>query len=228
MAFTVSPNTSYAHVKEKILQGVDAVSSLSGDMVSGGRLNARGTLNLLSPASITVNGDLNGMATNDSIVVNHDSTSVEVVVNGVTQVHRLKAGVTNIALNGLGGNDTIQVSSTLTIPVIINGGSGNDTVYGGAGNDLVYGSDGNDTMYGRDGNDQFFGGAGADVFDGGNGFDTADYGDRTSGVVVTVGGGHHKRRQRVRRPGRGAGRRPVHNRASLRDGRQRRHHRRLG
>jgi hypothetical protein len=58
----------YQQVRDAILNGGDAKSSLSGKTVTGRRLNVFNTLNLLSSATVTVNGDENGAATADTIL----------------------------------------------------------------------------------------------------------------------------------------------------------------
>jgi uncharacterized delta-60 repeat protein len=107
-----------------------------------------------------------------------------------------------IVIDGLGGNDTIDASAS-PVPVVLNGGDGNDVLFGGAfddvlsgdaGNDTLFGGRGNDTMHGNDGSDYLSGGPGADHLfgDGGkdqlfafdHGIDTLDGGvgfDRAKG-----------------------------------------------
>lgn len=72
---------------------------------------------------------------------------------------------TGIALDGLGGTDTL-------IDI--------DQVYGGAGND---------TLTGGTGNDDFDGGAGNDTLDGGAGSDMARFQQSTAGAIVNLSAG---------------------------------------
>jgi Ca2+-binding RTX toxin-like protein len=66
-------------------------------------------------------------------------------------------------LNSFGGNDTMTVEPGVTIPIVANGGSGDDTLRGGASNDVLDGGDGNDSIEMRDGQaDLAKGGAGTD------------------------------------------------------------------
>ena len=58
-------------------------------------------------------------------------------------------------INGLGGNDLILASSTLT-----GGGLSHDTINGGEGNDALFGLSGDDILNGDAGNDSLDGGLG--------------------------------------------------------------------
>jgi Ca2+-binding RTX toxin-like protein len=80
---------------------------------------------------------------------------------------------------GHDGNDWLYAGN-LRRSVILDGGSGNDSLYGGqgddilrgdTGNDWLWGSAGDDTLYGNDGRDLLFGGLGDDLLIGGDGDD---------------------------------------------------------
>ena len=89
-----------------------------------------------------------------------------------------------VSYTGGAGNDVVD-GSLAGRSLVLDGGSGNDTLTGGNQNDMLTGGDGNDTLnaaYG--GNDTLTGGAGNDhavlytdvgkgSFDGGDGYDTA-------------------------------------------------------
>jgi len=80
------------------------------------------------------------------------------------------------------GDDFVLFDSSLTLPVDIDGGDGNDritysgagtaTLRGGAGNDQLTGSTAADSLSGGDGEDKLFGEAGNDNLDGGAGNDS--------------------------------------------------------
>ena len=102
------------------------------------------------------------------------------------------ANVTQLNLNGLGGDDVMVVSHFVPGVVIdggdgndrIVGGDGNDFLIGGAGKDVIYGGAGNDRINGNGGNDKLFGEAGADRIYGYAGNDYIDggsSGDRLEG-----------------------------------------------
>ncbi len=103
--------------------------------------------------------------------------------------------VARIEVTALGGDDSIYIGNggiPAPIPLAIDAGDGNDTIYvqtggatidAGAGNDTVYAGDGNTTIYAGDGDDVIYGnvgddyiecGAGNDVVYAGLGNDTVD------------------------------------------------------
>jgi hypothetical protein len=73
------------------------------------------------------------------------------VVNGdPNTVDCRKDGVTSVVLNLGAGNDVASISATMTVPVIFNGGSGNDGLFGGGGSDLFDAGSGDDNVVARD------------------------------------------------------------------------------
>ena len=78
----------------------------------------------------------------------------------------LKSGVTALILNLGDGDDIASVSPAIKIPVIFNGGPGNDALFGGGGPDVFSGGPGNDNIISRDG-------IGGERVDCGDGQDTA-------------------------------------------------------
>ena len=108
-----------------------------------------------------------------------------------------------------GAENSVPTTSTDTAAVaaavattngndIVDGGTGNDTIYGyggtdqlngGTGNDVVWGGTGNDTINGQDGDDDLHGEVGADVMSGGNGADDlwgGDGNDQLNGDASTA------------------------------------------
>lgn len=96
--------------------------------------------------------------------------------------------VRRIVVNGLDGNDLIDMRA-LAIDCVLIGGLGNDVIHagrgndyidggrgddkltGGSGSDVIIGGVGNDLIHGGTGNDLIHGGAGGDVLEGGHGND---------------------------------------------------------
>jgi Ca2+-binding RTX toxin-like protein/predicted nuclease of predicted toxin-antitoxin system len=110
---------------------------------------------------------LRGTQENDSITLTSTDAN-----NAVT------AGAQQIVYLALDGNDEITVAAGISLPVLIFGGAGNDTLNasaatgpvlldggdgddvlrGGAGNDLLIAGAGTNELYGGDGNNRFIGG----------------------------------------------------------------------
>lgn len=78
-----------------------------------------------------------------------------------------------IEIYGNGGNDNIRVARFPGIPVLINGGDGNDTIQGSDGDETLQGGTGNDRITGMWGADLIQGGGGDDRLIGGDPPDTA-------------------------------------------------------
>jgi hypothetical protein len=70
--------------------------------------------------------------------------------------------VPSIALNLTGGNDSL-VTHTVTTPLLVSGGDGNDVLNGGDGNDVLDGGANDDTLNGGSGVDDYFGEDGNDT-----------------------------------------------------------------
>lgn len=75
--------------------------------------------------------------------------------------------VKQIDFTGGAGNDFVEISKRLSIPSLMTGAGGSDTLIGGAGDDTLRGGDDNDRLTGGDGDDLLVGGNGNDRLDGG-------------------------------------------------------------
>ncbi len=96
------------------------------------------------------------------------------VLNGGSIVDsRPSAAGTAVIINGGSGNDTLDASG-FNLAVTLNGGDGADSIIGGSGNDSLIGGDGGDTVDGRNGFDSILGGNGDDSLLGGNDNDAID------------------------------------------------------
>jgi Ca2+-binding RTX toxin-like protein len=165
-----------------------------------------------------------GSGTNDSVQINPigtsntGSTGVQVVVTlrGVNTTTTYSQDFTSIVFFGGGGNDTVLVAPSVTIPVSVIAGNGNDVVLLGSGNNIVTLGNGTDLVVAGtavstgnnniqlgngnndivallgNGNDQVLLGNGANdlVTMLGNGNDSIQVGNGNSNLVVLVGNGN--------------------------------------
>ncbi|HZO07253.1 MAG TPA: hypothetical protein VFB52_12770 [Solirubrobacterales bacterium] len=79
--------------------------------------------------------------------------------------------IASFEVNAGGGNDHINFSPKVPVPVTLRGGPGDDRLKGGSASDKLVGGAGNDKLYGRAGDDWLFGGPGNDVLYGSFGDD---------------------------------------------------------
>ncbi|MDX1928054.1 MAG: hypothetical protein SFV81_16125, partial [Pirellulaceae bacterium] len=68
----------------------------------------------------------------------------------------------------MGSDGAEVVKNETSIPCILYGGGGMDSLSGGSANDLIFGGEGGDTLYGNLGSDKIFGGNGDDYLSGGS------------------------------------------------------------
>ncbi|QOV88299.1 calcium-binding protein [Humisphaera borealis] len=122
---------------------------------------------------------VNGTALADAVTVNVVSGLVQVKEGGVVKGNFTPALVKSIIINGLAGNDSLQVFDAVTAPATLNGGDGDDFLRGGGGKDVLNGGNNNDVLDG---------GLKGDVFNGNAGIDFADYSARTTAVNVSLDG----------------------------------------
>ena len=141
-------------------------------------------------SEVRVVGDINA----DTIKLSQGATSVTFTPSNGTALTVTGCTGTNpavctkpasVSVDLAGGGDSFTTDNTVSVPLELAGGDGNDTLTGGAGNDVLSGGTGNDTLTGGGGIDEYFGGDGDDKIvasgDGlaeriscGNGTDTVD------------------------------------------------------
>ena len=113
--------------------------------------------------------------------------------------------IETLTINGLDGDDRIEVATEMTRNVILDGGAGDDTLIGGGGqnvllgdtgddslvgnanDDELHGGDGNDTLRGLAGSDRLYGDKGNDDLDGGAGSDFQFGGDDIDKIFAGSG-----------------------------------------
>jgi Ca2+-binding RTX toxin-like protein len=98
----------------------------------------------------------NGTAGNDTILA-FESAGHGLVQIGDGSVLLDASGMSKLALNGLGGEDTLRLQNGQgQLPVVLDGGEGNDLLFGGNFGDKLLGGPGNDVVQGGQGADNIF------------------------------------------------------------------------
>jgi Ca2+-binding RTX toxin-like protein len=122
--------------------------------------------------AVTSSLSIVGTSSNDSYLVSQDTNNV-IVDHGGTQTlfSRTLQPIKRIYANLDDGNDILTLEETMTMPLVANGGNGNDLIAGGAAVDVILGGDGIDFLYGRGRRDYLDGGSGNDFISGGDGND---------------------------------------------------------
>ncbi|MEM1010694.1 MAG: calcium-binding protein [Planctomycetota bacterium] len=132
------------------------------------RLETRRLLAVAVDAGVAT---ITGGDTADTVAIARDGTTLVFEVDG--NFTRVDAdGVTSINIRTGDGDDTVNVESSIDLPIDARLGSGDDVYRGGSGPDIVFAGDGNDTIFGSAGDDQLRGEAGDDALDGGWGRDS--------------------------------------------------------
>lgn len=155
----------------------DKVGSTDNNNVN---MNATVDASMISGKDIKLVNDATNA--NTKLIINGASTGSN--ANDTIDLTKLASGsnVDKIVVNGNGGDDTIKLSSTLTIATIVNGGDGDDDIIGGISDDKIKGDSGNDTIAS---------GTGDDIVEGGAGVDNIDTGSGNDKIVVIGSGGSY-------------------------------------
>jgi hypothetical protein len=93
---------------------------------------------------------IDGTDAADTIRLRQSGSTVSVTRNGVTT---RRGDVSSVVVNGRGGNDAIAADDSVTVPLVLHGGAGNDLLAGGHADDRLYGDAGSDTLAGGAGDD---------------------------------------------------------------------------
>jgi len=178
-----NPNLSYEDVQNMTFPGLsrDAAFYIKSQPNPLGQV----TLNL---------GDGNDVV---NFFMTKDANGKDVIavdVNGIVLYYD-PAKMRLFTILGHGGNDKILGSDSITVPMVVDGGAGNDTEIGGGGNDLFtegLHAPGTATLFDdgheeHDDDDCDSHGDGGDLIKGGAGVDTMDYSSRTTNINVGLG-----------------------------------------
>lgn len=139
----------------------------ASDTVAGGtgidRLGLSGTINVTLGAT-TITGIEN--------IVWTGGGNLQMVLNAATG----STATGGLRIDGSAGSEidrvTINGAAVVSAPLMLLGGSGQDSLRGGGGADTIIAGAGRDTVNGGGGNDRIVGGPGGDVLTGGTGRDT--------------------------------------------------------
>lgn len=141
--------------------------------------------------------EITGTSGNDTISVSSDGTNLNVTANGTNLASDPLSGLIGLQMNGQGGDDSITVDSSVTLPTTLKGGSGDDTLSGGGGDNVLIGGVGNDSLMGGAGENLLVPGqqtafdsspTGNDTLDGGGGYNVADFSHRTDALTLSNDG----------------------------------------
>ncbi|MDD4882696.1 MAG: type I secretion C-terminal target domain-containing protein, partial [Gallionellaceae bacterium] len=135
-----------------------------------------GIISLLPTSRIVITaldgGTIDNLAVNELLgTVHFQDSAINAEVLDATTIKVTDAyGLSDTAAVGTLAQVNL-LSSSYTVPGLLEGTSGNDALIGSNGDDRIYGYAGDDTLSGGDGNDLLRGGAGNDTLSGGAGND---------------------------------------------------------
>jgi uncharacterized protein (TIGR03118 family) len=129
-----------------------------------------------NPVTAVLSGDdltITGSRDNDRVTVglSHHDTQLVITAGGQKIGEFPVESVGTIHFNGLAGDDVFVVGQRVTIPVIADGGAGDDVLVGSDGNNLLLGGSGNDILGSGNSRDVLIGGEGRDRLHGHGGDD---------------------------------------------------------
>ena len=137
----------------------------------GGMTTDTAQINIASVGTLLINGTLfvvgteTSSGTTDLVILTLAGGNIQAnaTFNPTNPVSVPASGVTRIEVRMRSGNDIFIVSPSVSNPMTIDGGDGNDLLSGGGGDDLFIGGAGNDVLYGEAGNDVLVGALGKTV-----------------------------------------------------------------
>ncbi|MBE2316333.1 hypothetical protein DVA67_010125 [Solirubrobacter sp. CPCC 204708] len=122
--------------------------------------------------------------------MNVNAAGARTVFNRVNAAFTVDMGtVEKLNITSFSGNDVLATGAGVAMNMVIDAGSGDDTITTGDGNDLVNGNDGNDTLNGSGGGDRLVGDRGADTMNGGEADDTLVWNNGDGSDVMNGDGG---------------------------------------
>ena len=146
--------TSVVHTSSLTVAGTGSFS------VNGTTNNFNGVEGIIDRL-VSTNRTFNLTDTDEQIVVGDDGTAANgisrISSNGIALPIDFADPTRSLTINSLGGNDevTVQALDSGAFGVVVNGGSGNDSLTGTTENDTLTGGAGDDTLDGGTGTDVF-------------------------------------------------------------------------
>jgi Ca2+-binding RTX toxin-like protein len=144
------------------------VNNLAGTDVTQVAVNLSGTIGGTAGDGAADTVTVAGTGGGDAVTVTGAGTAFTVTgLPASVVVSNAEGANDTLTLNALGGDDGITAT---TLPagvakLVVDGGTGNDTILAGQGSDVIFGGDGDDFVLGDNGNDTAFLGIGNDVFE---------------------------------------------------------------
>lgn len=144
-----------------IVIGHDGFITVAGTANAGSGSSSFAVARLYNDSAyLTADGvlTLRGTAGADSFIVTPSTTAgfININFNGLAIPFPISS-LKKVILDGLAGNDTMQVDPKVLLPFILDGGAGNDSLFAGAGATTLIGGLGADSLTGGSGNDTLAG-----------------------------------------------------------------------
>jgi hypothetical protein len=189
-----------ADAMSNIFQLIDPPAPLGSDAIeSGGAAASVAPADAGTVTSSVSDGELKivGSTGNDTISLTTDGTNIDISADGSTLTPVPLAGLSDILVNGRGGNNSISVASGITLPATLHGHHGADTLMGGGGDNVLIGGGGDDSLVGGADTNLLIPGlqntfsstpSGNATLNGGTGFSIADFSYRTDKLTLSNNG----------------------------------------
>lgn len=182
----------------------DDLNGGTADDIDGGADNDQLDLTFVETTNFDLvlrvesNGDGSFRVIGDDLGSNQDETanvanveSLRIIASeGALNFELGSLSDTSLASNGVifegSADDDFFNGANTDVPLILNGGDGNNALIGGSAADQLHGGSGNDSLQGSDGDDLLTGSTGDDILNGGTGFDTLSYAGASGPITLDL------------------------------------------
>lgn len=180
---TVCPNLSIQLAAGDVIENV--IGGAGADIITGNSLDNALTggpgIDILAGGdgfdTVVETRDVNFTLSNTSLTIGSEMDSL--------------SSIESARLTGGAGANTLNASTFMLGPVVLDGAGGNDTLRGGTGNDTLIGGSGTNSLVGGPGNDMYVltpGSTNTITEAASGGIDTIDYSAYATSINVTLGG----------------------------------------